>query len=846
MLKHFFLPVFVGLLVLLGLPGMALANTCGAAETRGTAPADYKDYCWLDFSGYSDAAARSASGQSFSFTLPDLSTVSMTLKTTLNAGSGTALVTKSVPSWSGSAFGVTAFLNIPGRPVLYSANQGSTVTVTLSGITVAPPPGGTGIAKYAIVVADGESSNTNETLSFTTNADSWVQLSKIQNGSSTLYPALTGLGTKTVTETGAAGTMGSFVFGSFNNPTSISSTFKAGGLQGFIVGVRYASISVVSQITGQRYNAPDQFSYAVKSAGGVTMTAGATSGTALNGFAVAGLPTVAASYPFVIDQAMTSGSTGTLANYTVTLSCTNANAASSTVLPTNAPGSSYTIPSLQYGDAVSCVFTNTPIFAPVVGTVYEDANHNFSQDGAETGTGVSGLYVKLAASASGVCQSPALQAALVTPSTGGYSLPAVPPGNYCLILDTNNTLGDITPGLPAGWLGTENSSGLMQFSVASFPPETPQNLGLYHGSKLSSTVFVDTGVGSGGVANNGLKDGTEPGISGVTVSATAGAGVVASTSTAGDGTYTLWIPYSVSGTVTVTPALPGGYVATGGSAGTTSTDGGSYSRPNVIYTAPAVAGKIYTGVNFGAVPASTLAPNGEQTALPGTVVFYAHTFYAGSGGQVTFALSHAASPSGLAWTQVLYRDSDCSGALDAAEPQLLASVATTAGQTLCLIVKQFVPAGAALGAQNTTTLSAVFSYTGASPALSGMPLTVMDVTTVGDVGALSLTKRVGNLTQGGPAGISVNARPGDTLQYTLTAVNNGGAPLSTLVINDATPAFTTYLSAACPATLPAVITACTVSVQPAVGAPGNVQWTFNGALAASGQLAVTYQVKLNQ
>lgn len=844
-MKHFFLTVVVSLLAFLGLPGMALANTCAPAATRGTAPVDYKDYCWLDFSGYNDTTARSASGQPFSFTLPDLSVISMTLKTTLNVGSGTALVTKPVPSWSGAAFGNTAFIGIPGQSILYSAMNNTTVTVVLSGITVAPPPGGTGIAKYAIIVGDGESSNENETLSFTTNADAWIQLSKVQNGASLLYPSLAGVGTKTVTETGVAGTVGSYVFGSFNNPTSISSKFKAGGLQGFIVGVRYASISVVSQIVGQRYNAPDQFTYAVKSPSGAAMVSGTTSGTALNGFSVAGLPTIAASYPFVIDEVMASGSTGALANYTVSLTCTNANAASTTPLPTNALGASYTIPSLQYGDAVSCVFTNTPIFAPVIGTVYEDANHNFSQDGAETGTGVSGLYVKLAASASGVCQSPALQAALVTPSTGGYSLPAVPPGNYCLILDTNSTLGDITPGLPAGWLGTENSSGLMQFSVVSFPPETPQNLGLYHGSKLNSTVFADTGVGSG-VANNGVKDGTEPGISGVTVSATAGASVVASTSTAGDGTYTLWIPHSVSGTVTVTPALPSGYVATGGSAGTTSTDGGSYSRPNVIYTAPAIAGKIYTGVNFGAVPPNTLAPNGEQTALPGTVVFYAHTFYAGSGGQVAFALSHAAIPSSLPWTQVLYRDSNCSGALDAAEPQLIASVTTTAGQTLCLIVKQFVPAGATFGAQNTTTLSAVLSYTGASPALSGTPLTVIDVTTVGELSALALSKRVSNLTQGGPAGISANARPGDTLQYTLTAVNNGGTPLSSLVINDATPAFTTYLSAACPVVLPAAITACSVAVQPTVGAPGDVQWTFNGSLAASGQLAVTYQVKLNQ
>jgi hypothetical protein len=35
-----------------------------------------------------------------------------------------------------------------------------------------------------------------------------------------------------------------------------------------------------------------------------------------------------------------------------------------------------------------------------------------------------------------------------------------------------------------------------------------------------------------------------------------------------------------------------------------------------------------------------------------------------------------------------------------------------------------------------------------------------------------------------------------------------------------------------------------VSTQPAVGAGGALQWTFTGSLAASGSLAVTYQVKI--
>ena len=846
-MKKFFLILVFGLFAAFGVPGLAWANTCASATTQGTAPADYKDYCWLDFTGYNDTTALTAGGQAFSFTLPDLSTLSMMVKTTKVVSTGSPeILTKGVPSWSGAAFGNTAFNGIPGQTILYTGTNGSTVKVTLSNISVSPPAGGTGIAKYAIVVGDGESTDGSETLSFTTNGDGWVQLSRIANGTSTNYPTVTGLGSATVMEDGGGlpSPTGSYVFGSFNNPTEISAQFKGSGLQGFIVGVRYASISVVSQITGVRYNAPDQFMYSVKTTAGTTMTSGVTTGTALSGFTTASLPTVAASYPFVVDEVMAGGSTGTLANYTVSLSCTNAKTASTTVLPTNAPQASYTIASLQYGDSVRCTFTNTPIFSPVAGTVYNDANHNVSQDGTETGTGIAGLFVKLATSTNGVCQNPASTAVAVTASTGVYSLPAVAPGKYCLILHANNTLADITPVLPAGWLGTQNATGVIQLVVESAPPQTPNNFGLFNGSKLSGAVFSDTGLGAG-IANNGTKDGTEPGIASVIVSASTGATAVASANTAGDGSYTLWVAASVSGAITIQPAAPSGYLATGGSVGTPAA-GGSYTRPSVVSFTP-VAGLTYTGVNFGLVPPNTLAPNGAEMGQPGTVVFYAHTFNAGSAGQVTFSLVNAATPSGLPWSQVLYLDSNCSSALDASEPQVTAFITVTAGQSLCLIVKQFIPAAAATGAKNMITLSAAFSYTNSLPLpLLTSTLTANDVTTVGLPGALALNKLVTNITSAGAPAISVIAKPGDTLQYALKAQNNGSEPLSTLMINDATPAFTTYLSAACPGLLPTGITACSVSTQPSIGAQGDLQWTFTGLLMPSVQLTVTYQVKVNQ
>lgn len=816
-------------------PGAARAATCGAAAVQGTAPSDFRDYCWLDFSTYNNTTASSASGQAFTFNLPDGTTVNMTVRTTGTGG----LTSVAVPSWTGSAFGNSAFNNIPGRPILYTATSGTSPVVTLSNISVTPPAGA-GSSTYSIVVGDGESTNSGETLTFTTNGGAWQQIAQIQNGTSTVYPSLTwSNANRTVRENGANGTVGSYVFRSDNNPTTVTATLVGSGLQGIIIGMRYASISVVSQIANKRYNPADQFTFGLSTTTGTSLVSASTSGTAINGFTPAIMPTVAASYPFVVSQAMASGSVGTLANYTTTLTCTNANP-SATVMPTNASGSSYTFPNLRYGDSVLCTFTNTPIFNTVTGTVYRDANHNGSQDGTETAPGIAGFFVKIATSSGGTCAAAAVQAVAVTAATGAYTLPELQQGTYCLVLDNNSTLADMTPTLPAGWLGTQNASGLLQLTVpAGSPPPPPQMFGVYNGSRLTGTVFADTGVGSG-TPNNGVKDGTEAGYANVTVTARSGATVVETAVTTGDGGFTLWIPATVTGTVTVAPTPPSGVQSTSGSAGTT---GGSYARPNLSYV-PA-AGQSYSGVGFGLAPPVTFAPDGAQTAQPGTVVFYAHTFQAGTGGQVSFALSGASNPASPAWNTVLYRDANCSGNLDAAEPLLAAPVIVTAGQQVCVVVKQFVPAGAAFGAQNTATVTATFTYTNANPALAAT-LTVTDVTTTGEPSALSLRKTVSNVTRGGPDSTSVSATPGEVLQYTLTAQNNGGAALSTLVINDSTPAFTTYVSAACPGALPAGISACAISTQPAVGGSGALQWTFTGTLPSGASLVVTYQVRLAQ
>jgi len=85
---------------------------------------------------------------------------------------------------------------------------------------------------------------------------------------------------------------------------------------------------------------------------------------------------------------------------------------------------------------------------------------------------------------------------------------------------------------------------------------------------------------------------------------------------------------------------------------------------------------------------------------------------------------------------------------------------------------------------------------------------------------------------------------GDILTYTITYQNTGGTTLNQLKITEPIPAFTTFSDSAC-GTLGAGLASCTVSAQPAVGAAGNVVWTFLGTLlpGATGTVQVKAAVQ---
>jgi len=842
----------IAALLIVALPVLAHANSCAPAASAGTAPSDFRTYCWLDFTGYNDTEAQT-SGQPFTFNLPDGSTVTMTVSTQLISGGYpyyygyTAIRAAAVPSWRGAAFGNSAFLNIPGLPVLYETQSGSTVEVTLSNIHVIPPSGGTALADYAMVVADGESTNTGESNVFTTNGNPWVELAKIPNG--TYYPTISGVGTQTVTETGTQqGSAGSFVFGSLNNPTQISFTMHGGGLQGVVVGVRYASVSVVSSFNGARINPADQITYSLKTELGSVIVQGSTSGTASTGFTPASIPTIAASYPFVLYENMAAGSVDTLANYDISLTCVNdSTTGSSTVLPKNYPANQYTIKSLQYGDAVVCNYINTPIAYPSVsGYMYDDSNHNGFYDSTDSGVGLAGYYVHLTTAQNGVCAANAVKNSVVNSTTGSYTLDNIAPGDYCLILNASKNNLSVTPSVPSGWVGTQNGTGVIYLTVNGASGGVLQNFGFYHGSEITGIAFDDNGAG-GGTANDGVQNGSEATLAGAVVTAASDGSTFDTEVSSAAGTFSVWVPYSIassaSNTITLTPVLSS-YLPTWGSVGNT---GGAVQRVNgaagYVLSMAVSSGVVYSGVQFGFVPQNSLTPNSSASGSSGAEVFFSNRFIAGSSGSVSFSVSSSPNPPGVSFAAVLYQDTSCSGTISASDPIITQSVPVTSGQTVCLLVKEVIPASAQSGATDALSLSALETYSGST----GMPNSstqATDTVSVTTSSSFVLSKVVTDVTTGGPTAAQMSAAPGNVLEYIVTATNNGAQPASSIVINDTTPSYTTFNSAACPASLPAGITACSVSVAPASGGTGQIQWTLAGELSSGASVAVTYEVTI--
>lgn len=467
--------------------------------------------------------------------------------------------------------------------------------------------------------------------------------------------------------------------------------------------------------------------------------------------------------------------------------------------------------------------------ATILGNVYDDANHNRDRDGGEGSTGLA-LFVKAYTTGGGGF----LASGTVDATTGDYSVFIPGGGTVDLVLDDNATGADTTPTV-ADRVGTEVPTLIRTAVVAaSGTTVTDQDFGLFHGSFLTGRVFTDTGTG-GGTANDGAQNGGETGRPSVRVTLEDAGGVIDEAQTDSAGDFEFWIRASV-GAVALTVRSENSVlvVSTGGDAGTT---GGTYTRASDTVAFTNALGSSYTGLRFGDVPTSRFVQDHEAVVRQGTANYYGHVFSPGTSGSVTYTLTSASSPPGVAWTALLYPDPDCDGLVAGGASPLTGAVAVTAGVDHCTVLRVFAPQGAPDGARDRTVVTATLTYTGAAPALV-QALENVDVTKVGQADGLELIKAVSTAT----------AAPGDPVTYTITYRNSGAEAIGAaglagaIVISDSTPDFTTFVSAAEPST-PAGLTAVS-RTDPGAGGTGAVEWSFTGVLRAHEVGTVTFTVQI--
>lgn len=422
-------------------------------------------------------------------------------------------------------------------------------------------------------------------------------------------------------------------------------------------------------------------------------------------------------------------------------------------------------------NSASATVTVNGATVSISGRVYNDANHNGALDGGEVRTGVAGVYVKLFRS-SNLTQTVAV--VNVTQTTGLYSFPAVPSNDtYTIIISATNTANVYDPSYPnTSWIYTLPLNFTLTNVIVGSSSLSNQNLGLYFGSRISGRVVKDDGAGGGSsTANDGVINGSETGIAGVTVNLTTntapGTNLDTTTTDAG-GDFVLFT------NTTATPLRiyeinPVGYVSVNFNAGTTA---GTYTMAGEYISFAFARYTDYSGVLFSDVPDNSFTPTPRTSnATPNSTLYYAHTFTPGSGGSLTFTTS---SRTQGGWPAIAYyRDTACNGGYDAGDPLISGAVTVFVGVPVCILVKETIPVGATIGATDQIVTRASFTFTNSfGPVVRTLNAT--DTTTVVGLPQLMLLKSAS----------TASAAPGQAITYTVVVTNAGAGPAPSVVLED--------------------------------------------------------------
>lgn len=254
--------------------------------------------------------------------------------------------------------------------------------------------------------------------------------------------------------------------------------------------------------------------------------------------------------------------------------------------------------------------TVTILDSSIAGTVYRDLDDNGAQSGAGE-TGIAGITITLNGTA---FDSTAITRTTTTNVSGNFSFTGLPEGTYSLtegtvslagFVDGRETAGTID-GSPVG--NTSVNEVISAIALGENKDGITYLFGEIPDADISGRVYHD-------IASNGLFDGSDTGISGVTLTLTGtddrAQAVNRTTTTAANGTYSF--TGMRPGTYTVTETQPAGWDPGKTTAGTVTGAGSSPgtvsggATGNIIQNIILGINGTSPGNNFGEIDTSTLS-----------------------------------------------------------------------------------------------------------------------------------------------------------------------------------------------------------------------------------------------
>ena len=268
------------------LNAQATEATNGSCVYAGTVASGLNNVCWLDMANFTAAKKRS---QSMRVKLSD----SLTMKFNIKYTGGRTLRSAAVPTWNKAAFGHYGYAGFPEgtKPALYqiTGSYNTESTVELTDIKIVNADGSEITGNYSFMMADAESTNTNESISFTS-SNKIEQVAQFpQQGDANYKNYAFGDQTfsadhKTVTGGGVStGANPGIYLYKTKSPDTVSVTMRVndtGEIQAAIFGVLFSN----AETTVTTNNASDTFAgkvesqtYGSEQTGGVTGSNSATS-----------------------------------------------------------------------------------------------------------------------------------------------------------------------------------------------------------------------------------------------------------------------------------------------------------------------------------------------------------------------------------------------------------------------------------------------------------------------------------------------------------------------------------------------------------------------------------------